>query len=43
MHASLEEIYNGALKNLTVLRNVVCHQCHGTGSKDGINHKCPLC
>lgn len=33
--ATLEELYNGAEKKITIERHVVCKKCNGTGTKDG--------
>ncbi|KAK8898564.1 hypothetical protein M9Y10_000856 [Tritrichomonas musculus] len=41
---TLEELYNGAEKNVKVKRHVVCTKCNGTGTKDGKPPKeCPKC
>jgi DnaJ-class molecular chaperone len=40
---SLEELYNGAEKDMTIQRNILCPQCRGTGAKDGKTKQCPSC
>lgn len=40
---SLEELYNGANKDMTIHRNVLCPQCRGTGAKDGKTIQCKAC
>ena len=34
---SLEDMYNGATKRLSLQKNVVCEKCRGLGVKDGAN------
>mmetsp|Transcript_43827 Transcript_43827/g.103084 ORF Transcript_43827/g.103084 Transcript_43827/m.103084 type:complete len:362 (+) Transcript_43827:21-1106(+) len=40
---TLEELYNGAMKQGNIRRNVVCQKCRGTGAKDGATKKCKAC
>ena len=40
---TLEELYNGATKEFTINRNVICPQCRGSGSKDGSLKVCKFC
>jgi DnaJ-related protein SCJ1 len=40
---TLEELYNGADKEMTYSRNVICSSCRGTGAKDGQTKTCPHC
>ena len=41
---SLEEAYNGVIKNIRVPRNEKCDNCGGTGAKPGTSPKaCPQC
>lgn len=40
---SLEELYNGANKKITIKRNVVCDKCKGKGSMSGKTMKCKIC
>lgn len=39
----LEELYNGATKEINLQKNVVCSKCHGTGGKLGKTKQCPKC
>ena len=43
LSVSLEELYNGASKEYTINRNVICPQCRGSGSKDGQLKVCKFC
>lgn len=40
---TLEELYNGAKKELSIQKNVQCKKCHGTGGKLGKTKQCPMC
>lgn len=40
---TLEELYNGAQKEFTIKKNILCPICRGTGSKDGKLKTCPKC
>jgi DnaJ-class molecular chaperone len=40
---TLEELYNGADKEMTIQRNILCPQCRGTGAKDGKTKPCGAC
>ena len=40
---TLEEAYNGTLKNVKYQREKECDHCNGTGSEDGRTHECPHC
>ena len=35
MKVTLEELYNGAEKKVSIKKNVICPKCRGTGAKDG--------
>lgn len=39
----LDELYNGAVKELSISKNIVCNKCHGTGGKLGKTKQCPMC
>jgi DnaJ-class molecular chaperone len=39
----LSELYNGSTKTISIQKNVVCKQCHGTGGKLGQTKKCTKC
>jgi len=40
---TLEELYLGATKKLSLQRKVLCTKCRGTGAKDGETKKCKTC
>jgi len=40
---SLEDLYNGSVKKLSLTRNILCSKCKGTGSKSGASGKCLGC
>ena len=39
----LAELYNGAVKDMSIQKNVICNKCRGTGAKDGKTVKCKAC
>lgn len=39
----LEDLYNGAVKEMSVQKNIVCPKCHGTGGKLGKTKQCHQC
>lgn len=39
----LDELYNGATRQLNIQKNVVCSHCHGTGGMLGKTTQCPKC
>lgn len=43
LKASLEDIYLGTTKKLSLSRNVICVKCNGKGSKSGASMTCPGC
>ncbi|KAJ0110828.1 hypothetical protein Patl1_00148 [Pistacia atlantica] len=43
LKCSLEELYNGATKKLSLSRNILCPKCKGKGSKSGASGKCYGC
>eukprot|EP00249_Psilotum_nudum_P014406 c24805_g1_i1 orf=279-1541(-) len=43
MKVSLEELYNGVSKKLSLSRNILCPKCGGKGSKTGGSTKCSGC
>jgi DnaJ family protein A protein 2 len=43
MKVSLEDLYNGATKKLSLSRNVLCGKCKGKGSKSGATATCSGC
>jgi len=40
---TLEELYLGSNKKITIQRKVLCTKCRGTGAKDGETKKCKAC
>ncbi|KAL8144007.1 hypothetical protein V2J09_017039 [Rumex salicifolius] len=40
---SLENLYSGTSKKLSLSRNVICSKCNGKGSKSGASMKCAVC
>lgn len=43
MKVSLEEVYNGTTKKLSLSRNILCKKCKGKGSKSGNSGRCYGC
>ncbi|KAL5999244.1 DNAj domain protein [Asimina triloba] len=43
LKVSLEELYNGTSRKLSLSRNVICANCKGKGSKSGASMTCPGC
>ena len=43
VHFSIYEAYAGGNKTITFTRKEPCHVCNGTGSSDGLIHKCTHC
>ncbi|KAI9078699.1 hypothetical protein K1719_039342 [Acacia pycnantha] len=43
LKVSLEELYNGTTKKLSLSRNVICSKCKGKGSKSGNAGRCYGC
>lgn len=43
LKVSLEDVYNGTSKKLTLSRNVICSKCKGKGSKSGASGRCYGC
>ncbi|KAK2865888.1 hypothetical protein Q7C36_001944 [Tachysurus vachellii] len=40
---SLEDLYNGATKKLSIQKNVICERCEGNGGHKGVVEVCPTC
>lgn len=40
---TLEELYNGAVRKLSLQKNVICSKCEGRGGKKGAVERCPNC
>ncbi|XP_010544327.1 PREDICTED: dnaJ protein homolog [Tarenaya hassleriana] len=43
LKVSLEDLYLGTTKKLSLSRNVICSKCNGKGSKSGASMKCSGC
>ncbi|GJS05244.1 DnaJ protein [Tanacetum coccineum] len=43
LKVSLEDLYNGTSKKLSLSRSVLCSKCKGKGSKSGASMKCAGC
>ncbi|KAH7541820.1 dnaJ protein homolog [Ziziphus jujuba] len=43
LKVSLEDLYLGTAKKLSLSRNVICSKCNGKGSKSGASMKCAGC
>ncbi|PWZ38562.1 DnaJ [Zea mays] len=43
LKVSLEDLYNGTSKKLSLSRNVLCSKCDGKGSKSGASSRCAGC
>ncbi|KRZ65015.1 Chaperone protein dnaJ 2, partial [Trichinella papuae] len=43
LKVSLEDLYNGTTKKLSLSRNVLCGKCKGKGSKSGASGRCYGC
>lgn len=40
---SLEDLYNGTVKKLSMSRNLTCDGCRGAGTKSGRKYECGTC
>jgi len=40
---SLDDMYNGITKRLSLNKNVICDKCDGRGGKPGATQTCPMC
>lgn len=43
LKVSLEDLYNGTSKKLSLSRNIICPKCKGKGSKSGVSSRCAGC
>ncbi|XP_076896706.1 dnaJ protein homolog 2-like isoform X1 [Bidens hawaiensis] len=43
LKVSLEDVYNGITKKLSLSRNILCKKCKGKGSKSGASSRCYGC
>jgi len=40
---SLDDMYNGTTRRLSLNKNVICDKCDGRGGKPGATQTCPMC
>lgn len=40
---TLEELYNGSVRKLSLQKNIICDKCEGRGGKEGCVEKCKTC
>lgn len=43
LRVSLEDLYNGTTRKLSLKKKVICAKCEGKGGKEGAVEKCPNC
>ncbi|KAG2672172.1 hypothetical protein I3760_13G028100 [Carya illinoinensis] len=43
LKVSLDDLYNGTSKKLSLSRNILCQKCKGKGSKSGVSGRCYGC
>nr|XP_039274580.1 dnaJ homolog subfamily A member 1-like [Styela clava] len=43
LKVSLEDMYNGATRRLSLQKNVICSKCEGRGGKEGATQTCTTC
>lgn len=43
LQVTLDELYNGATRKLSLQKNVICDKCEGRGGKKGAVETCPNC
>jgi len=43
LRVSLEEMYNGTTKTLSLQKNIICSKCKGRGGKESAVSKCSSC
>ncbi|CAF3417503.1 unnamed protein product [Rotaria socialis] len=43
LKVSLEELYSGGTRTVSIDRNIVCVECNGTGCRDGVPSVCNNC
>jgi len=43
LQCTLDELYNGATRKLSLQKNVICDKCEGRGGKKGAVETCPNC
>ncbi|XP_009281700.1 PREDICTED: dnaJ homolog subfamily A member 1, partial [Aptenodytes forsteri] len=40
---SLEDLYNGTTRKLSLQKNIICRKCGGCGVREGAQRRCPKC
>ncbi|XP_032647992.1 dnaJ homolog subfamily A member 1-like [Chelonoidis abingdonii] len=40
---TLEDLYNGTTRKLSLQKNVICSKCNGCGIREGVDSRCPKC
>ncbi|XP_075763031.1 dnaJ homolog subfamily A member 1-like isoform X3 [Pelodiscus sinensis] len=43
LSVTLEDLYNGTTRKLSVQKNIICSKCNGCGVREGVNSRCPKC
>ena len=43
LRVTLEDLYNGTTKKLSLQKNIICSDCEGRGGKEGAVTKCGSC
>ncbi|XP_075700520.1 dnaJ homolog subfamily A member 1-like [Rhinoderma darwinii] len=43
LQVSLEDLYNGATRKLSLQKNIICPKCQGSGARHGTGVQCPKC
>ncbi|XP_075580411.1 dnaJ homolog subfamily A member 1-like isoform X2 [Pelecanus crispus] len=43
LSVSLEDLYNGTTRKLSLQKNVICRKCGGCGVREGAQRRCPKC
>ncbi|KAH6767496.1 DNAJ-like protein 2 [Perilla frutescens var. hirtella] len=43
LRVSLEDLYNGATRKISISRNILCPKCKGKGLKSGASRRCYAC
>ncbi|NWR49040.1 DNJA1 protein, partial [Regulus satrapa] len=43
LSVSLEDLYNGSTRKLSLQKNIICRKCGGCGVREGAQRRCPKC
>uniref|UniRef100_A0A8D0G840 Uncharacterized protein n=1 Tax=Sphenodon punctatus TaxID=8508 RepID=A0A8D0G840_SPHPU len=43
LSVTLEDLYNGTTRKLSLQKNIICNSCRGRGAKEGTDGRCPKC